>query len=96
MKLISQEKDVKLVMWERTMMPVRVKNPETGAWDATGEKEERTTYTFKDEFGDKLVLMSNDQWRELEGRNCIVTLGIAYNDYDKKTKVSLQSVQLDD
>jgi len=83
--------DLKLVMFKNVDMPKRVKNVETNKWEPTGEKESRTEYTFRDEFGDVIVVFGNNDYRELEGRQCDVVIGIAYNEFDRKNKISLQS-----
>jgi len=83
---------IKMAMWEKTMLPEKKLNPETGKWEKTGNKEERTTYTFKDEFGDKLVLMGKNEYRVFEGEQVDITLALSYNDYDRVTKISLYNV----
>jgi len=85
-----QIEGVKMAMWEKTEMPEKRLNPESGKYEKTGQKEERTTYTFKDEFGEKLTFLGKNDWRELEGRDCDITLAIRYNDFDRVTRVSLQ------
>jgi len=87
-----QFEDLKMTMWEQTMLPEKKPNPETGKWEVTGEKEERTTYTFRDEFGEIQKFLGKNDYRELEGRQCNVTIAVKYNDYDRKTRVSLVSV----
>jgi len=83
--------DVKLVMWKKVDLNQRARNEATGKWENTGEKEEKTEYTFRDEFGDVIVLLGSNEYRELEGRQCDVTLGISYSDFDKKNRLSLQA-----
>jgi len=82
---------VKLVMFKNVDMPKRVKNSETGKWEPTGEKESRTEYIFRDEFGDVLVVFGSNEYRELDGRECDVTIGITYNEFERKNKISLQA-----
>jgi len=84
-----QYEGIKLAMWEKTELPEREKDA-NGDWKNTGKKVEKTTYTFKDEFGDKLVLLSNNEYRELEGRQCDIVIGITYNDYDRKNRITLE------
>jgi len=82
---------LKLVMFKNVEMNKRAKNEATGKWENTGEKESRTEYTFRDEFGDIIVLFGQNDWRELEGRDCDVVIGIRYNEYDRKNVISLQA-----
>jgi len=83
--------DIKLVMWKKLEMPERNYNQETKAWEKTGKTTERTEYTFRDEFGDVLVLIGSNEYRELEGRQCDVTVGIRYNEFSRKNTLSLES-----
>lgn len=82
---------VKLVMYKNVEMNERKKNEETGKWEPTGGKTSMTEYTFRDEFGDILVVFGKNDFRELEGRECEVTIGITYNEFERKNKISLQS-----
>jgi len=86
--------DVKMVMWQKREMPERKYNAETKEWEKTGETTERTEYTFRDEFGDVLVLLGNNDYRELEGQDVVVTVGIRYNDFSRKNTLSLESCGL--
>lgn len=82
---------IKLVMWKKRELPERTLNKETNKWEKTGGTIERTEYTFRDEFGDVLVLLGNNDYRELEGRDCDITIGIRYNDFDRKNTISLEA-----
>lgn len=82
---------VKLVMWKKREMPDRQYNSETKQWEKTGSTTERTEYTFRDEFGDVVVLLGNNDYRELEGRECDIVLAIKYNEFDRKNTLSLES-----
>jgi len=79
-------------MWGKAEFTEKLINKDTGKYEKTGRKEERTTYTFKDEFGEKLVLLAGNDYRELEGRQCNITLSVKYNDFDRATRVSLATV----
>jgi len=92
--MLTQVKGMTLKMWEKTMMPKKALNKETQKWEKTGEKEERTTYTFLDEFGDKLVFLGGNEYRDFEGEEVAITLDIAYNNFERKTTVSLKTVAL--
>jgi len=83
--------DVKMVMYKKVELNKRTKNEATNKWEPTGEKEERTEYTFRDEFEDTLVLLGGNEYRELEGRQCDVVVGIRYNEYDRKNSITLQA-----
>lgn len=87
----AEFEDLKLVMWKKREMPERVQNPETKKWEKTNRVIEKTEYTFRDEFGDIVVLLGDNEYRELEGRQCDVTIGIRYNEFERKNTVSLQS-----
>jgi len=89
------EKDVKLKMWERTLMPESTMVEKEGKkiFVKTGKDVEMTTYVFTDITGDKLVLLSKDNsFRTLEGEEVIISLKIEYNDFSKKNRVSLNSI----
>jgi len=85
---------VELVMWEKVELPESKKNEVSGKYEKTGEKVEKTQYTFRDEFGTKLVLLGDNKYREFERRQCTVEIKIAYNDFERKTKVSLVNVRV--
>lgn len=85
--------DIKLVMWKKRELPERAFDQETKKWEKTGGVTERTEYTFRDEFGDTLVMLGANDYRELEGRQCDVVIGIRYNEFDRKNTISLESCQ---
>jgi len=59
-----------------------------------GKMTDHTTYTFRDEVGDKLVLLSkNNSYRPLEGSEVNVLLKVEFNDFKRVNKVSLESVE---
>lgn len=88
---------LKFVMWEKTDMPESaMSKDEKGKtiFVKTGNKIEKTTYTFKDEYGDKLVLMAGNEWRGLEMEKVDVLLAINYDDFNRKVKVTLKKVSI--
>jgi len=88
--------NIKLVMWEKTDMPESVMSKDEKGktvFTKTGNKTEKTTYTFKDEFGEKLVFMGNNDYRNYEGESVTLYLKINYDDFNRRAKVSLDSVQ---
>lgn len=96
MKFISQEKDVKLVMWEKTEMPESniVEKEGKKSFQKTGKMIEMTTYTFRDFVGEKLVILSKDNsFRQMEGKDVKIAIDVVFNDFQKKNRVSL--VKLD-
>jgi len=98
MKFISQVEDVKLVMWDKVIMPDsdRVKDEVTGKtkFVDNGKKVEYTNYIFRDGFGEKLVAMSKDaSYRALEGANVELVIEVTYNDFTKKNQVKLESAR---
>jgi len=90
-------KEVKLVMFEKTMMgdsKMEKDKDNKTIFVKTGTETEHTTYTFRDSFGEKLVLLSkNNDYRKLEGEFVNVTLDVVFNDFSKKNKVSLVSIE---
>lgn len=97
MQFISKEKDVKLVMWEKTLMPESTAGKDaTGksVFTKTGKMIEMTTYTFRDVVGEKLVVLSKDNnFRTLEGEDVEIVLDVVFNDFQKKNRVSLISLK---
>jgi len=80
-------------MWERTMMPESsaVKDASTGKTNfvKTGKEVEMTTYTFRDEFGDKLIILTKkNDFRQLEGAKGILSLDVKFDEFSKKIKTS--------
>lgn len=86
--------NITLVMWKRRELPERTLNRETNKWEKTGGVTERTEYTFRDEFGDILVLLGNNDYRELEGKECDIVIGVRYNEFERKNTMSLESCGL--
>jgi len=78
--------NVTLKMWEKTMMPVSEKVD--GKYVKTGEKEEQTTYTFIDEWGNKLVFLSNDiNLRKQEGNTGHLLVSLSHDNFKKTNKI---------
>lgn len=96
MKFKSQlGQDVKLKMWEKTLMPESIMAEEGGkkVFKKTGQKIEMTTYTFVDGFGEKLVFLSPDNgYRVLEGEIVDLVMEVEYNDFSKKNRLKLEQV----
>jgi len=84
-----------LVLWEKRELPKSIKN-EKGVWEKTGEKEEFTLYTFRDDFGDVLkFLQRGDGLRMYENSDVQITLALEWDDYNNKNTMKLDScVQL--
>lgn len=92
MRFKTVDSDTKLVMWERTMMPESnmVEKDGKKSFVKTGKEVEMTTYTLKDGFGDKLIVLSKDNsFRSLEGAKVELTLEVVYNDFQKRNRISL-------
>jgi len=98
MKFLSLEKDVKMVMWEKTEMPesTMAKNKEGKTeFTKTGKLIEMTTYIFRDIVGEKLVILSKDNaFRSMEGKDVKITLDVVFNDFQKKNRVTLAKLEL--
>lgn len=98
MRFITEEKDVTLLMWEKTLMPEsKPEKDENGKtiFKKTGNKVEMTTYTLRDGFGDKLVLLSsNNDYRTLEGKKVNVVMEIKFDEFNRKNKLSLAEISI--
>jgi len=87
--------DVKLVFFERTDMPESSMQEVDGKkqFVKTGKTVEMTTYTFRTSDGEKLVLMSkNNSYRNLEGELVDIDIEVKYNEFDRRSRVSLVAV----
>jgi len=89
----TEIKNVELVMWEKTDMPESKYDEATKKYVKTGNKTERTTYTFRDEFGSKLVFLGNNDYRQYERKPVDIDLELSYDDYNRKNKISLKGVR---
>lgn len=85
--------NMQLVMWDKVDMPDRIKNPTTGEWTKTGTTVEKTRYYLRDEFGNKLVFLAGNEYRDLEGSTVILNLEINYNEYQNKNEVKLTGIE---
>jgi len=88
--------NVKLVMFERTMMPESTMKEVDGkkSFVKTGNEVEMTTYTFRDGMGDKFVTMSKDNsYRTLEGEMVDIELDIKLNEFTRKAQIKLAAVR---
>lgn len=88
--------NVKLVMFERTMMPESTMKEVDGkkSFVKTGSEVEMTTYTFRDGMGDKFVTLSkNNDYRSLEGKLVDIELDIKLNEFTRKPQLKLASVR---
>lgn len=91
--------EVKLVMFEKTMLPESEAREVNGKKEfmKTGREVEFTTYSFRDSFGEKLVLLSKDNsYRSLEGEMVDLELEVKYNEFSRKNRVALVSVRKSD
>lgn len=97
MRFIAEETDVQMIMWEKTLMPEsKPEKDEKGKTQfvKTGNKVEMTTYTLRDGFGDKLVLLSsNNNFRTLEGKKVNVTMEIKFDEFNRKNKLTLAGIE---
>lgn len=87
---------VKLVMFEKTMMKDSEMKEVDGkkVFVKNGQETEFTTYTFRDSFGEKLVILSKENsYRALEGETVDIEVEIVYNEFGRKNRVSLASVK---
>jgi len=94
----SVDKKVELKMWEKTMMPesVMVDSVVNGKtkkeFQKTGKEVEMTTYTFRDEFGDKIVVLTkNNDYRALEGARGVIEFNVRLDEFTKKLKTTFSS-----
>jgi len=89
---VSELENVKLVMFERTMLPESIRETVEGktVFKKTGKEVENTTYTFLDESGDKLVFLSpNSELRDKEGETGALFVDLGHDSYKKKNTVKL-------
>jgi len=81
--------NVTLKMWEKTMMSESI--PQDGKYVKTGNKIEKTTYTFLDEFGSKLVFLGDSELRRFEGKTGTLFLKLEHDNFKKINKVQLHN-----
>lgn len=85
-------KGVELVMYENTPLPEQNYNKESKSWVKTGGVVDKTTYTFRDTTGSKLVLLGTNAFRALERKIVDVEVKIEFNDFKKQNRVTLANV----
>ena len=90
--MIATIKGLTLVMWEKTMMPDSNYDSATKQWIKTGSLTEKTTYVLRDEFGSKIVFLSGNDFRKLEGKIVDVEVKLVYGEFGRKNKVSLSRI----
>lgn len=95
--MIAKIENVKLLMWEQTLMKESVATKGTDGktiFTKTDKDLEYTTYVFRDFVGEKIVLTSkNNSYRTLEGEDVTINLSIKYDDFNRKNKISLTSIE---
>jgi len=87
---------VKLMMWEKTMLPESEMKDVDGkkSFIKTGREVEMTTYTFRDGMGDKLEFLSKENgYRALEGETVDIEIDVKLNNFTKKIQTRLASVR---
>lgn len=83
---------LQMVMWSKKELKEREKGPD-GEWRDTGRTIDKTEYTLRDEFGDVIKFIADNEYRPLEGEMVEVTLGIEFNEWQNKNTVKLESIQ---
>lgn len=87
---------VQLKMWESTAMKDSdiVEGPDgKKKFVPNGKFVDMTTYTFRDEFGSKLVIMSkNSDFRAYEGKYVDIELDVSLDEFTRKVKTRLLNV----
>lgn len=79
--------NVTLVLWEARKMPERTYNPEIKEWVKTGRDVEMTLYTLRDDEGETLKFLSSDNgYRQFEGSDVEVVIGLEFDDYRNTMK----------
>jgi len=85
--------NLKLVMWSKKEMKERAKNSASGEWEDTGKLVEKTEYILRDEFGDVLKFISDNEYRQFEGSTVSLNLEIEYNEWQNKNTVKLTNME---
>jgi len=83
---------LQLVMWEKVDLPDSKRDQNTGEWVKTGNTVEKTRYVLRDEFGETLKFLSDNEYREMEGSEVSIVLDINYNDYSNTIKTVLKEI----
>jgi len=96
----SNGNELKLVMFERTMMPESIMSKDDKGktiFTKTDKEVEFTTYLLRDSFGDVLKFVSkNNDYRIFEGEFVDIILDITFNDFQKKNILKLEKISKSD
>lgn len=90
--MVVELKNVEFKMWEKLEMDESSYNKETKSFVKTGKKEEKTTYILRDLVGDKLVLLGNNDYRNLEGKRVDVQLDLVHDEFKKINRIKFVSM----
>jgi len=95
--MIAKIFGVKMLMWEKTLMKESVMSKDKDnktIFTKTAKDIEHTTYTFRDITGDKVIFLSkNNTFRDLEGKECNIEIGITFDEFKRKNRIGLSSVE---
>lgn len=83
---------LQLVMWSKKELKERAKGAD-GEWHDTGKMLEKTEYVLRDEWGDVLKFIADNEYRQFEGSMVTVTLEVEYNEWQNKNTVKLTSIE---
>jgi len=84
---------VTLKYWKKVEMPEKARNAK-GDYEKTGKSVEMTGYSFHDLMGEELYFISpKNEFRSLEGKHVTLVIKATYDDYGRKNKYSLESVE---
>ena len=96
--MIAKLNNVKMLMWEKTLMKESVMSKDKDnktIFTKTDKELEYTSYTFRDITGDKVIFMSkNNTFRDLEGKECNIEISITFDEFKRKNRIGLSSVEL--
>jgi len=85
--------NVKLIMWESSKMPNTTLVD--GIRTKTGGEQECSVYTFKDEWGSKLIFLSQkNDFRTSEGKDGSLTVKVKYDDFKRKNVVQFVNFEV--
>lgn len=90
--MLATIEKLELVMWEKVDMPESIYNKDKKIFEKTGKTTERTQYTLRDEFGDKLVFIGDNSFRDLERERVSLQVKLSYDEFARRIKVSLNSI----
>jgi len=90
--ILSNTEPLKMVMYETIKMPER--KFINKQWIPTGNQQVFTGYTFRDDFGNKFYCISSKpDFIKFEGQTVKVYFQMAYDDYKKKLRLTLDFVE---